>query len=459
MSVTASAAEGVEFSPARRLDGLFDELGELMGQRNVIDARMVEIIAEIDHDQLWGATGARSIPALVAWKTGASLRNAHAIAAAAHRFTEFPICADSMRQGRVSLDQFAVIAEHAGAGSDAHYAQLIENATVSQLRTAIKLEPRPQPDPQPDIDPDIEADTEGEAGGEGEGESGIAPDAVAEPALDFDCDSEVSGSVLKSSNADGSTTWKVTLPPIEAAQFEAALSSQREALMIAWKRDHHSQGHTTLTAPPLPTTTDAFMHLIQTGWDAQAARRPHGTHTTVVVHLDVNDHIAGLHLGPILSDADRRYLLCDATAEVWWERDGQPIGAGRSTRHISRRLRRALEHRDRTCVVPGCGATRALHAHHIVHWEDGGPTDLDNLVLVCPYHHRLHHRRAITITGPAHNLIITDHAGRRLTPRSLAHPPTQPPPTTAPYRGPTGETAQWWWYQPYQPPPQPPPNN
>ena len=27
------------------------------------------------------------------------------------------------------------------------------------------------------------------------------------------------------------------------------------------------------------------------------------------------------------------------------------------------------------CVVPGCGATRGLHAHHIWHWEDGGPTD------------------------------------------------------------------------------------
>jgi hypothetical protein len=33
-------------------------------------------------------------------------------------------------------------------------------------------------------------------------------------------------------------------------------------------------------------------------------------------------------------------------------------------------------------VVPGCGATRGLHAHHIRHWEDGGLTELHNLVLV-----------------------------------------------------------------------------
>jgi hypothetical protein len=40
-------------------------------------------------------------------------------------------------------------------------------------------------------------------------------------------------------------------------------------------------------------------------------------------------------------------------------------------------------------VVPGCGATRGLHAHHIVHWENGGPTELFNLVLVRVSHESL----------------------------------------------------------------------
>ncbi|KAA1234646.1 HNH endonuclease, partial [Mycobacterium simiae] len=75
---------------------------------------------------------------------------------------------------------------------------------------------------------------------------------------------------------------------------------------------------------------------------------------------------------------------------------------------INRRLRRALEHRQPSCAVPGCGATRGLHAHHVRHWEDGGPTELANLVLVCPYHHRLHHRGGITITGDPTHLTVTD---------------------------------------------------
>jgi hypothetical protein len=195
--------------------------------------------------------------------------------------------------------------------------------------------------------------------------------------------------------------------------------------------------------------------LVEAGWDADAARRPHGQRTTVVMHLDVKDRVAALHLGPLLSDSERRYLTCDATCEVWFERDGQVIGAGRSTRVINRRLRRALEHRHPTCAVPGCGATRGLHAHHIRHWEDGGRTELTNLVLVCPYHHRLHHRGVITITGPADQVVVTDSAGQQLSAGSLARPPTKPPPAVPPCRGPIGERADWWWYEPFQP--QPPP--
>jgi len=196
------------------------------------------------------------------------------------------------------------------------------------------------------------------------------------------------------------------------------------------------------------------MSLVDAGWDTDVARRPHGQHTTVVVHLDLTQRLAALHLGPLLTDADRRYLTCDATCEVWFERDGQPIGAGRATRTVNRRLRRALEHRHRSCAVPGCGATRGLHAHHLRHWEDGGPTELDNQVLLCPYHHRAHHRGVITITGPAHNLTVTDSTARKLSAGSLARPPTKPPPAVAPYPGPTGERADWWWYEPFhlQPP-------
>lgn len=144
MSPTATAAR-VEVCPQERLEVLFDELAALTGQRNAIDGRIVEIVAELDRDELCGATGARSVAALVAWKTGCSPSNADTIATVARRLDSFPRCAQGMREGRFSLDQIGVIAQRAGDGSDEHYAELASSATVSQLRTAVKLEPRPEP--------------------------------------------------------------------------------------------------------------------------------------------------------------------------------------------------------------------------------------------------------------------------------------------------------------------------
>jgi hypothetical protein len=416
MSSTATLGSTAA-SPKDRLEGLFAELSELAGQRNAIDGRIVEITAEIDREGLCGMTGARSVAALVAWKLGSSSANAHTITTIAGRLAEFPRCAAGMREGRLSLDQVGVIAARAGEGSDEHYAQLASVASVSQLRTAVKLEPRPEPQPAPRPEP--------------------------------------KPSIIKTSDDDEFTCWRIRLPRVEAAKFEAALASHRDALFAEWKQDHGQGEDASEQRPPLPTTGEAFMRLVEAGWDAEAARRPHGQHTTVVAHVDVEARVAALHLGPLLSGADRQYLTCDATCEVWFERHGQPIGAGRMTRTVNRRLRRALEHRHPTCAVPSCGATRGLHAHHLVHWEDGGPTELDNLVLLCPYHHRLHHRGVITITGRADQLIVTDSDGERLSAASLARPPTKPPPDVPPSPGPTGERADWWWYDPYQP--QPPP--
>jgi Domain of unknown function (DUF222)/HNH endonuclease len=70
----------------------------------------------------------------------------------------------------------------------------------------------------------------------------------------------------------------------------------------------------------------------------------------------------------------------------------QPLEAGRTTRVVSASQRRALAVRDGGCVFPGCDRPLAwCDAHHLRHWLHGGPTDLDNLVLLCRAHHRAVH--------------------------------------------------------------------
>ncbi|MCV7184285.1 DUF222 domain-containing protein [Mycolicibacterium murale] len=472
-SATLSAADGV--TPVQRLEVLFAEIAELSGQRNAIDGRIVEIIAEIDRDGLAGITGFRSVASLVAAKTGVSPHTAHTFTAVAERAEQFPQCVAGMRDGWLSVDQLGAVVDGAADGSDAHYAQFARYATVTQIRKAVRLEPPPAPQPEPEpVAPRSITTTHGPHSTTWH----ITLPTIE--AAEFQAGLQSPRSIT-TTHGPHSTTWHITLPTIEAAEFQAGLQSHQDKVVADWKRAHAE--NLTETTPPFPTPVDGFLSLMRAGWDADAAARPHGQRTTVVIHVDVESRLANLHLGPVLADADRQYLLCDATCEVWFERDGQPLGAGRETRTINRRLRRALEHRDHgTCVVPGCGATRGLHAHHLIHWEDGGATELDNLVLVCPYHHRLHHTRGITLAGPASRLVVTDATGRHLTngslarppttapPQvaphpgpggtgrhltngSLARPPTTAPPQVAPHPGPGGARCDWWWYTPYQPPP------
>ncbi len=62
----------------------------------------------------------------------------------------------------------------------------------------------------------------------------------------------------------------------------------------------------------------------------------------------------------------------------------------RSDRGIANAVEAALVVRDRTCCVPGCAKRLGLERDHVfVDYGDDGPTELDNLVRMCPEHHAL----------------------------------------------------------------------
>ena len=118
----------------------------------------------------------------------------------------------------------------------------------------------------------------------------------------------------------------------------------------------------------------------------------------IVVHLEAEvlaDGRAGRceieHRTAIAAETARR-LCCDAgIVPVVDGPNGEPLSVGRRTRSIPPAVRRALSSRDRGCRFPGCSATHRLHGHHVRHWANGGETSLDNLILLCPTHHRLVH--------------------------------------------------------------------
>jgi hypothetical protein len=144
-------------------------------------------------------------------------------------------------------------------------------------------------------------------------------------------------------------------------------------------------------------------------WDAlvEACRRlsgtgvlpeSHGTTPRVSVSIDHQALVSGLGEGLLegggsLSAAAVRRLACDAEVLpfVLGSRS-QVLDVGRASRLVTTAIWLALVLRDRHCAFPGC--TRppiACDAHHILHWVDGGPTSLDNLVLLCRTHHTMIH--------------------------------------------------------------------
>ena len=86
---------------------------------------------------------------------------------------------------------------------------------------------------------------------------------------------------------------------------------------------------------------------------------------------------------PISSTSVRR-MACDCSVtRVLLSQDSIPVDVGRSKRVISGALGRALKARDGSCQWPRCERTASMcDGHHLVHWIEGGPTDLDNLVLL-----------------------------------------------------------------------------
>jgi len=88
----------------------------------------------------------------------------------------------------------------------------------------------------------------------------------------------------------------------------------------------------------------------------------------------------------------------------------------RASRVVSPALRRLLGQVDgERCRFPGCRHTRYLHAHHLVFWRDGGPTDLSNMILFCTKHHRLLHNLGYVLhLEPNRTLHVTSPDGTRL---------------------------------------------
>ncbi|MCA1841279.1 MAG: DUF222 domain-containing protein [Actinomycetota bacterium] len=201
---------------------------------------------------------------------------------------------------------------------------------------------------------------------------------------------------------DGTVIIVAQLCAEDAAVFKAAIEATKNKLGTR-KGDlsvEHAPGFTY--EPWSASNADALVALSKMALSNEGVSRSAMDAYCVVVHVDDKD-LRGedkpkpvlrgeLDDGKPLADQTVRRICCDARLQAMiHDKSGMTLGIGRTSRTVPRWLRRALHHRDKGCRFPDCSHQMFLLAHHIIHWSDGGPTDLDNLVELCWFHHHLVH--------------------------------------------------------------------
>jgi hypothetical protein len=184
---------------------------------------------------------------------------------------------------------------------------------------------------------------------------------------------------------------------LDAESTEIAISAL-DAMIATLKRDGDTRERPERRA-------EAFVELCRQSADhdhSASSTRRERPHLSAVYDISALDdtqpelaaqaRIEGEHVGQ-LSRATLERLLCDCEfSRVLTDGPSIVIDVGRATRTVSPKLWRALVVRDRHCTEPGCKVPPGMcEAHHIWYWSRGGPTNLDNLKLLCWYHHRQQH--------------------------------------------------------------------
>ena len=221
-------------------------------------------------------------------------------------------------------------------------------------------------------------------------------------------------------DADGMHNTLISLDPVRDAQLNAALDAQIASLR---QRDGSADvGRERLNV-------DAFMELVTT---AGTFKDSHAADVTVIIDWQTLN--TGIHdltvcetaAGVPLPVATIQQLCCDATIHLVTVDDGRvPLNVGTSERTATRTQRRALMAIHTTCAHPDCHvAVTHCQMHHIIPWEQNGPTDLDNLIPLCSRHHHLVHDgmwsihlkpdRAIVWTQPNGHTYFDGHTTDRI---------------------------------------------
>jgi hypothetical protein len=314
-------------------------------------ARLLELLAEVDRRETWGASGALSCAHWLAFRTGLDIGAAREHVRVARALTTLPTVSAAFGRGELSYTKVRAITRIARPETEAELLVIARDGTAAHLERLVRAYRRADPE--------------------------------RENALVWK--QQESRWLHTRWTDDGMLLVEGRLTPEQGALLQKAL----EVVM----RDQE-------TGAPLPGVPERQADALAQMADRAlgGADRAGGDRVQVVVHVDAEvltdpaaDGRSELEDGPRVSAETCRRLACDCSV----------VNGGRKSRVISAPLRRTLRSRDKGCVFPGC-TNRRCDGHHVRHWANGGETTLDNTCLLCDLcraRHKSHTFAVQTVVG------------------------------------------------------------
>ena len=409
-------SEPVSGVPLERLE---QEMASLASHLAAATCAFLEMVGEYDARRGWASWQALSSAHWLNWRCGVGMVAAREQVRVARRLRELPAIREAFSVGALSYSKVRALTRVAHPAIDERLVQLAQHSTAAQLERYCAGLRRGQ-------------DQHREDARLAEGEER----AIARRSLSWYRDPGTGDLIGRFRVPAGVETDSFLAQLRDATVVEAAQGDALENLECR--------------------RLDALVDLVAAGAATDASLR---TQPVIVLHIDAEPDLPAsaesrasaespadtadrgsradprapsgetrpwpirLSSGAPLSGAMVAQLACDAgfravARHVRSEQAGDDqLDLGRHQRFPSRRLRRAILRRDDGCCrFPGCTRRHRLDVHHIVYWEHGGRTDCDNLLLLCPTHHRAVHHGGWAITGSAAGATFQRPDGRNAEP-------------------------------------------
>ena len=394
----------------RAFNELEAKITELWGHLNAATYRFLMLVAEFDRREGYGYHGLASTAQWLNWQCGIRAVAAREKVRAARALEALPQISASFERGEISYSKVRAMTRVATAaneeallsvalhGTAAHVERLVRKYRWCQRRDAAKAADEQHSrrylhcffDDEDNGAFVIHGRLPPEVGAIVKQALDAAAAAIREPAKEQASCQDVSAETLAAG-----TAW--------AERDENAYGARRADALR-----HVAESFLRHPSESIDSTSDSYqivVHVDQAVLSDVGARAHDG-----------EPHRCELEDGPALALDTVRRLACDCALVTLMEGLTASRSASAARPAASRcRLYERLKARDGGCRFPGCDRTRYTHAHHVVHWADGGETNLSNLMTLCTFHHRLIHEGGFGLTATDDGVFVfTRPDGRRI---------------------------------------------